>query len=102
MKIDGILRYEQSVYVEQENLLLAYLMYTEQDGEQNGRTVYCLEILAHGADGMQSCRLYDVATSPAMAQRIWRLFTEELVTPVTAADIMEQLLSDADFLYADT
>ena len=98
MKLDGALCYEKSVYVSAQDLQLDYRMLSLQ---QDGREIYCLSIVLIEGEERESCLLWDVATCHSMAKRIWQLFTEGLVTPVTAQDIMEQLLSDRDFLYAD-
>ncbi|MBE6671978.1 MAG: hypothetical protein E7599_00445 [Ruminococcaceae bacterium] len=98
MKLDGILHREQTVYLPEEDSTLRYRM---SAAWEQGRTVYCLWIALWCAGEREECFLYDIATSYAMAERIWVLFTEGLVTPITAQDILEQLLSDAAFLYAD-
>ena len=98
MKIDGIQDRELTVYVAEAHLYLTYRMFVEWSYAEK-RHVYDLVICLDGETDAQSCYYHDVAVSYAMAQRIWDLFTTGLVTPVTAGDILEELLSDANFLY---
>lgn len=94
MKLDGVLHYEKTVYLPEENIELTYRMFSSC-----GK--YCLWILLVDGIEKEECHLFDVATSFSMARRLWHLFTDELVTPITAQDILEQLLSDPAFLYAE-
>ncbi len=92
------IRYEKRLYIPEANLRVHYLMYAI---EGKDRTVYDLEIRAIDSSGWDECSLRDVAVSSDMAKRIWLIFTRELVMPVTAEDILAELLSDAEFLYND-
>ena len=98
MKLDGMTHCEKTVYLPIENIELTYRMFSSCE---SGRTIYCLWIVLTERGEKEECFLWDVATTFAMAKRIWHLFTDELVTPITAEDILEQLLSDPAFLYAD-
>ena len=91
-------RYEKRIVIPEEKLRVHYLMYATAISE---RMVYDLEIRVIDPSGWDECTLCDVATSERMARRIWQIFTEETVMPITAEDILEQLLSDAAFLYFD-
>lgn len=99
MKLDGCMTKSKTVYCAEEGIHLSYFLSCHNGA--GGRTVYDLTIEQMGSGGYEDCRLCDIATSLAMAERIWLLFTEETVTPMTAQDILEQLLSDAVFLYAE-
>lgn len=98
MKLDGALYREKTVSLLEEEIELRYRMYSQplQD-----RLAYCLVVDLADTEGVQECFLFDIAVSFSMADRIWTLFTEGLVTPMTAEDILADLLSDRDFLYAD-
>ena len=96
MKLDGILHYDKMVYVASERLWLSYRMFKR---DETTCSSYCLSIALIGDDEYDECILWDITSSLDVAQRLWILFTEELVTPCTAADVLEDLLSDFDFLY---
>ena len=98
-KVPRQVRYEKRISMPQEKIRMHYLMYATAMKE---RTVYDLEIRVIDPSGWDECALYDVATSGRMALRIWKIFTEETVMPITAQDILEELLSDAAFLYDET
>ena len=99
MKLDGIVHYEKTVNIVEEAVVLSYRMF-ECEAESS-RKIYCLMIELISPNEYDECTLQDIALSEKMAMRIWRLFIEQTVTPCTAADILEDLLSDWLFLYAD-
>lgn len=96
MKLDGIFHLEQRIYVPSDDLTLNYRM---MEHPADKRTVYSLSVELSMKGEREECFLWDVAADREMAERIFLIFTEGLVTPVTAGDIMEELLSDAAFLY---
>ena len=96
MKLDGIWHMEQKRYVSRDDLTLYYRMMAHHVEK---RTIYSLSVELFMQGEREECFLWDVAADREMAERIFVLFTEGLVTPVTAGDIMEELLSDAAFLY---
>ena len=97
MKLDGVYRRESEIYVKEEDLYLFYRMRQRTDAD--GRICYDLEIAQRCGKEESECRLCDVATSCSMAERIWELFVKGLVTPETAQDILEELLSDVCFVW---
>ena len=101
MKLDGVLYNEKTVYVPQEKIRISYSMFEYKAADDPFRSCFGLAILLDGLHETQECTLFDIATSQKMAMRIWDLFTEGLVTPCTAKDIMEELLSDASFLWEE-
>ena len=101
MKIDGSVYREKTVYLSEENICLRYYLYTSLSHDGTGRRLYHMEITLTSILEKECCSLQDIATSLGMAERIWDLFTRELVTPVTAQDILEQLLSQTSFLYEE-
>jgi len=98
MKQENIIRYEKRIYVPEAELHLQYYLYTNPAGDGSGRRIYDLEILGMDPTGRDVCFISDIATSSSMAEKIWRVFTDELVTPITAEDILADLLSDKSFL----
>ncbi len=99
MKQDDCMTRSQTVYCAEQRLYLSYhLTLSHPTG---ARAVYDLTVEQMGAGGYENCRLCDIAAEQSMAVRIWHLFVKERVTPITAEDIMEQLLSDEAFLYAE-
>ena len=99
MKLDGNLSKKKTIYCEEQDLYLYYCLSARVLEER--RTAYDLWIEQRVKNERESCFFCDIATSLSMAQRIWDLFTEGCVTPITAQDILEELLSDGAFLYAD-
>ena len=97
-KVPRSVRCEKRIAIPPEKIRMHYLMYATETDE---RTVYDLEIRVIDPSGWDECTLYDIATSEKMALRIWRMFTDGTVMPITAQDILEELLSDAAFLYDD-
>ena len=99
MKLDGCMTKSKTVYVKEEDLYLSYHL-SSHSGAQ-GRTEY--DLMLEGMQGSEyaCCRFCDIATSLAMAEAIFELFALETVTPITAGDILEQLLSDNAFLYGE-
>ncbi len=99
MKLDGCMTKSQTVYCAEENLYLSY--HLSSHNGVGGRTVYDMMLEQMQGAEYVCCRLGDIATSYEMAERILELFVKETVTPITAQDILEELLSTEAFLYGD-
>lgn len=99
MKLDGCMTKSKTVYFAEEDLYLSYHL-SSHSGAQ-GRTEYDLMLESMQGSAYDSCCLLDIAACCEMAQRIFWLFVTEAVTPITAKDILEELLSCEDFLYGE-
>ena len=99
MKLDGCAKMSRAVYCVEEQLYLSYHLLAHNG--PGGRTVY--DLMLEGMQGAEydGCLLCDIATSLSMAEHILELFVKETVTPVTAQDILEELLSTEAFLYGE-
>ena len=99
MKQDGSICKSETVYCAEERLYLSYHLTVTRTEE--GGSAYDLTVEQMGTGGHEHCRLCDIAFDRQSAERLWRLFAKERVTPITAEDVMEGLLSDEAFLYAE-
>ena len=64
---------------------------------RDGRQTYDLLLTLVQGDALEICELPDMAPSEAKARAVYALFRDELVMPIHAADIMEEILSDVAY-----
>lgn len=80
-----------------DDLRLAYRLTRRR---RDGRMTYDLTLMLVQGLAREACTLQDIAPSEEKARMVYVLFCDELVTPMHAEDIMAEMLSSREYLWA--
>ena len=64
--------------------------------EEEAEGEYCFDLIV--CDGEGACRLHDVARSEELAEKLLKAFAEGGVTPLEAPYILEDLMTDPEWI----
>lgn len=95
----GEMRILKNIFDAQDGFEMKYLL-LESQTEYTGQNVYSifLSVYDSGTGNYEEKTIYDVTRNRDNAEKIFSLVSRGLVTPMTACDVISDLLTELDIL----